>query len=154
MKISKERYSKYKEIVKEANDALKAAEIVKAEARERGDLSENAEYETACEQVRQYKQIKDRYQNILSSAEIVDVIHDGHFNIGSKISVMLLEDKKPVWEKCRIFTIEEEGNTVFQEILSTESPLGQKILRKTPGIFNLVLGNGRTRTFEVKFADE
>lgn len=103
-----------------------------AEAREHGDLKENAEYHAAREQ---QSFIEGRIQEIeskLSSAQIVDVtkIHnDGKVIFGSTI-VLFNDDKQ---ETVEYTIVGEDESDIKSRKISVSSPLARALIGKLEG---------------------
>ncbi|EEP27811.1 transcription elongation factor GreA [Shuttleworthella satelles] len=101
-----------------------------AEAREQGDLSENAEYEAAKEEQRQIENRINEITKILKNAEIADDIVDKSIvNIGSTVTLLDLEYDEELTYKIVGST---EVNSLGGKI-SNESPVGAAILHHKAG---------------------
>ena len=101
------------------------AEKIK-EAREQGDLSENAEYDAAKDEQRDIEARIDELEKILKNAEVVveDEVDLGRINIGCKVLIRDMEYKEDMSFKIVGST---EANSLKGKI-SNESPLGQALL--------------------------
>ena len=68
------------------------AEKIK-EAREQGDLSENAEYDAAKDEQRDIELRIEEIEKILKNAEVVveDEVDEGKINVGCKVKVLDME---------------------------------------------------------------
>ena len=98
------------------------------EARQMGDLAENAEYHSAREELAWVQSHVSQINVILDNAEIIsDTGAKGVINIGSSIVVKVNGKEKE-------FTIvgAQEANPLEDKI-SNESPLGSAFLGKTKG---------------------
>ncbi len=97
-----------------------------AEAREQGDLSENAEYDAAKAEQLAYENRIDEIEQILKFAEIVveDDVDLGKVSVGCKVKIMDLEYNDEMDFKLVGTT---EANSL-QGNLSNESPVGKAIL--------------------------
>lgn len=98
------------------------------DARQMGDLSENAEYHTAREEMAWMQSRLKEMDYILNNAEIIGVaVSTGRVGIGSTVTVKLNGQNK----EYRIVGAQEadpmKGN------ISNESPLGQAFLGKREG---------------------
>src|SRR6056297_1281816 len=98
-----------------------------AEAKEKGDLSENAEYTEAKEEHRRVQEEITRLKNLLNTAKTVEKKDGDSVCIGSKVTV-----KKDGKEKTYILVGSEESDPSEGKI-SYESPLGQTLLEKKVG---------------------
>ena len=95
------------------------------EAREQGDLSENAEYDAAKDEQR------DIEARIVKYAEVADEeeVEQGVVNFGSEVSILDID-----MDEVNTFKIvgSTESN-ILEGKLSNESPLGMAILKKRVG---------------------
>lgn len=101
------------------------------EAREQGDLSENAEYDAAKDEQRDVESRIEEIEKILKNAEVVDEdeIDIEKINVGCKVTVL---DK--VYNEEIIFRIvgSTEANSL-QNMISNESPVGKSLMGKKIG---------------------
>ena len=101
------------------------------EAREQGDLSENAEYDAAKDEQRDIEARIEQLENLLKNVEVVveDEIDLDSISVGCKVKVMDLE-----YDEEMEFTIvgSTESNSL-QNKLSNESPVGREFLGKKVG---------------------
>jgi len=97
------------------------------DARQMGDLSENAEYHSAREDMAWAQSRVKEIQNILDNAQIISHISDGVVQIGSTIRVKINRVEKE-------YTIvgPQEADPLSGKI-SNESPLGSAFLGKKRG---------------------
>ncbi len=101
------------------------------EAREQGDLSENAEYDAAKEEQREIEARIEEIEKILKNAEVVveeDVDVDV-INIGCKVKVYDFEYDEEL--ELRIVGSTEASS--LQGKISNESPVGKALLRHKVG---------------------
>lgn len=96
------------------------------EAREQGDLSENAEYDAAKEEQREIEARIEELQKILNNAEVVDEdeIDSDVISIGSQVVVQDMEYNEELSYKM---VGSSEANSLKGK-LSIESPLGKKLI--------------------------
>ncbi len=96
------------------------------EAREQGDLSENAEYDAAKDEQRDIEARIEELEKILKNAEVVDEddVDINVINIGCKVKIYDIE-----FEEELEYTIvgSTEANSL-QGKISNESPVGQALL--------------------------
>ena len=96
------------------------------EAREQGDLSENAEYDAAKDEQRDIEARIEEIEKILKNAEVVveDEVDSDKINIGCKVSVYDME-----YEEEMEFSIvgSTEANSL-QGKISNESPVGRALI--------------------------
>ncbi len=101
------------------------------EAREQGDLSENAEYDAAKDEQRDIEARIEEIDKILKNAEVVveDEVDVDFINIGCKIKIFDMEYKEELEYKLVGST---EANSLRGKI-SNESPLGMALLGRRVG---------------------
>ena len=96
------------------------------EAREQGDLSENAEYDAAKDEQRDIEARIEELEKILKNAEVVDEdeVDLDKINIGCKVKVLDLEESEEIEYKIVGST---EANSLKGKI-SNESPVGRALI--------------------------
>ena len=101
------------------------------EAREQGDLSENAEYDAAKDEQRDIEARIEEIEKILKNAEIVDEdeVSLDTINIGCQIKILDLEFDEELTYKIVGST---EANSLKGKI-SNESPVGKALIGKKVG---------------------
>jgi len=101
------------------------------EAREQGDLSENAEYDAAKDEQRDIEARIEEIDKILKNAEVVveDEVDVNVINIGCKIKIYDMEFDEELEYKLVGST---EANSLRGKI-SNESPLGSRLIGKKVG---------------------
>ena len=104
------------------------AEKIK-EAREQGDLSENAEYDAAKDEQREIEERIVAIESLLKNAEVVDDAEEGTINIGCKVKLF---DKEFDEEVEYMIVGSTEANSL-QGKISNESPVGMALLRHRVG---------------------
>ncbi len=107
------------------------------EAREQGDLSENAEYDAAKDEQRDIEARIEEIDKILKNAEVVveDEVDINAINIGCKVRILDMEYNEELEYKLVGST---EANSLRGKI-SNESPLGQALIgAKVGDIVNVV----------------
>ena len=101
------------------------------EAREQGDLSENAEYDAAKDEQREIEARIEELEKILKNAEVVveeDVDVDV-INIGCKVKVLDMEFD----EELEFRIVGSTAASRLQGKISNESPVGKALLRHKVG---------------------
>ena len=116
------------------------------EAREQGDLSENAEYDAAKDEQRDIEARIEEIEKILKDAEIVDEdeVDVDSINIGCQVKIYDLEFEEELTYKIVGST---EANSLKGKI-SNESPVGKALLGKKVG--DLVKVDTQVGTVEYK----
>ena len=101
------------------------------EAREQGDLSENAEYDAAKDEQRDIEARIEELEKILKNAEVVDEeeVDLDKINIGCKITILDMEESEELEYKIVGST---EANSLKGKI-SNESPVGRALMGKKIG---------------------
>ncbi len=101
------------------------------EAREQGDLSENAEYDAAKDEQREIEARIEELEKILKNAEVVDEdeVDVDTINIGCKVKVLDMEFDEEL--EFRIVGSTEASS--LQGKISNESPVGKALLRHKVG---------------------
>ncbi len=101
------------------------------EAREQGDLSENAEYDAAKDEQRDIEARIEEIEKILKNAEVVveDEVDVGKINVGCTVKVFDVE-----FEEEMEFKIvgSSEANSL-QGKISNESPVGRALIGRSVG---------------------
>ncbi len=101
------------------------------EAREQGDLSENAEYDAAKDEQRDIEARIEEIEKILKNAEIVDEdeVNLDTINIGCQVTILDCEFDEELTYKIVGST---EANSLKGKI-SNESPVGKALIGKKVG---------------------
>ena len=120
--------------LKKYEDELQDLKVVKRrevaqkikEAREQGDLSENAEYDAAKDEQRDIEARIEELEKILKNAEVVDEdeVDLGRINIGCQVKILDLEYNDELSYKIVGST---EANSLKGKI-SNESPVGKALI--------------------------
>lgn len=130
--LSVEGYKKYEEELLYLKGVRRAeiAEKIK-DAREQGDLSENAEYDAAKDEQREIEMRIDEIETIIANSEVIDKsdFKKGTIGIGSHVKIL---DVKVDEEIEYDIVGATEANSLGGKI-SNESPLGAALLGKKKG---------------------
>jgi transcription elongation factor GreA len=128
------------------NKRKEVAQKIK-EAREQGDLSENAEYDAAKNEQRDIELRIEEIDKILRNAEVVieDEVEVDVINIGCKVRIYDLGLKEELTYKIVGST---EANSLKGKI-SNESPLGRELLGKKVGEIVNVETHGEIIQYEI-----
>lgn len=119
------------------------------EAREQGDLSENAEYDAAKDEQRDIEARIDEIDRILRNVEVVveDEVDLDVINIGCMVKILDMEYDEELEYKIVGST---EANSLRGRI-SNESPLGEALLGKQVG--DIVDVDSHAGTIQYKILD-
>ena len=112
------------------NKRQEVAQKIK-EAREQGDLSENAEYDAAKDEQRDIEARIEEIEKILKNVEIVveDEVDSDKINVGCKVSLYDYDfDEEVEWK----IVGSTEANSLEGKI-SNESPVGSALMGKSVG---------------------
>lgn len=112
------------------NKRQEVAQKIK-EAREQGDLSENAEYDAAKDEQRDIEARITELENILKNVEVVveDEVSSDKINIGCTVRILDLEYKE---EETYKIVGSTEANSLKGKI-SNESPVGRALIGSQVG---------------------
>ena len=112
------------------NKRSEVAEKIK-EAREQGDLSENAEYDAAKDEQRDIEARIEEIENILKNAEVVDEddIDTKTINVGCKVTIL----DKEYDEELEFKIVGSTEASSLNGMISNESPLGSALIGKKVG---------------------
>ena len=124
------------------------------EAREQGDLSENAEYDAAKDEQRDIEARIEEVEKILKNAEVVveDEVDIDKISIGFKVKILDCEYDEELVYKIVGST---EANSLKGKI-SNESPVGKQLLGKKVGdevVVETEMGELRYKVLEIQRAE-
>ena len=101
------------------------------EAREQGDLSENAEYDAAKDEQRDIEARIEELEKILKNAEVVveDEVDLDKINIGCKVKLLDVEYD----EEMEFYIVGSTEANSLQNKISNEAPVGRALIGKSVG---------------------
>ena len=101
------------------------------EAREQGDLSENAEYDGAKDEQRDIELRIEELEKLLKNAEVVveDEIDTDKINVGCKVKLLDVEYD----EEMEYYIVGSTEANSLQNKISNESPVGHALIGKGVG---------------------
>ena len=111
------------------------------EAREQGDLSENAEYDAAKDEQRDIEARIEQIEKILKNAEVVveDEVDSEKINVGCKVLVYDMEFD----EEMELKIVGSTEASRLQGKISNESPVGKALIgAKVNDVVDVELPNG------------
>jgi transcription elongation factor GreA len=117
------------------------------EAREQGDLSENAEYDAAKDEQRDIEARIEEIEKILKNADVVDEEEVDLDKISVGCTVLLYDEEFEEEVEYKIVG-STEANSLSGKI-SNESPLGKALLGKTVGDGVVVEAQAGTMEYKV-----
>ncbi len=125
--------------LKQYEDELQNLKVVKRkevaqkikEAREQGDLSENAEYDAAKDEQRDIELRIEELEKLLKNAEVVveDEIDLDKINIGCKVKLLDVEYN----DEMEFFIVGSTEANSLQNKISNESPVGKALIGRVVG---------------------
>ncbi len=128
-------YAGLKKLEEELQDlkVVKRSEVAQKikEAREQGDLSENAEYDAAKDEQRDIEARIEELENILKNAEVVveDEVDVSKVSIGSRVTVFDFEYD----EELEFYIVGSTEADSMQMKISNESPVGRALIGSSIG---------------------
>ena len=128
-------YAGLKKLEDELHDlkVVKRKEVAQKikEAREQGDLSENAEYDAAKDEQRDIEARIEEIEKILKNAEVVveDEVDDGKISVGCKVQVLDMEYD----EEMEFQLVGSTEANSLQGKISNESPVGKALIGAKQG---------------------
>ena len=101
------------------------------EAREQGDLSENAEYDAAKDEQRDIELRIEELEKLLKNAEVVveEEIDVNKINIGCKVKLLDVEYD----EEMEFYIVGSTEANSLQNKISNEAPVGRALIGKPVG---------------------
>ena len=101
------------------------------EAREQGDLSENAEYDAAKDEQRDIELRIEELEKLLKNAEVVveEEIDVNKINIGRKVKLLDVEYD----EEMEFYIVGSTEANSLQNKISNEAPVGRALIGKSVG---------------------
>lgn len=112
------------------NQRREIAQKIK-EAREQGDLSENAEYDAAKDEQRDIELRIEELEKLLKNAEVVveEEIDVNKINIGCKVKLLDVEYD----EEMEFYIVGSTEANSLQNKISNEAPVGRALIGKSVG---------------------
>ena len=101
------------------------------EAREQGDLSENAEYDAAKDEQRDIEARIEEIENILKNAEVIDEDEFDAETVNFSSEVVLYDEQLDEVVNYKIVGSTEAD--ILQGLISNESPVGAALMKKKIG---------------------
>lgn len=141
--------------LKELEDELQELKVVKRkevaqkikEAREQGDLSENAEYDAAKDEQRDIEARIEELEKILKNAEVIDEdeVDLEKINIGCMVHLLDLEFNEEITYKL----VGSTEADILNNKISNESPIGKALIGSRIGDTVDVEGQDGTINFKI-----
>lgn len=146
--MTKEGYEKLKNELNQLKDVGRkdAAQAI-AEAREKGDLSENAEYDAAKDAQGMLEAKINELEKVMASVQILDeaMVDTSQVSVLTKVTIKNLAMGKEVTYKL----VSESEANIKEKKISVDSPIGNGLLGKKVGeIANIETPRG-TMKFEI-----
>ncbi len=99
------------------------------EAREQGDLSENAEYDAAKEEQREIEARIEQIDALLKNAEVADADENAKADVVTVGSTVKLFDEE-LGEEVEYKIVGSSEANILQNKISNESPVGKELIGK------------------------
>lgn len=110
------------------------------EAREQGDLSENADYDAAKDEQRKVEARIKELEYIVEHVTIIEGGEKDYVSLGSKVSIKYCDDPDDVEEYKLVGSLESDP---FENKISNESPIGKALCgHKVGDIVSISSPNG------------
>ncbi len=126
-------YEGFKKLEDELHDLkeVKRAEVAQKikEAREQGDLSENAEYDAAKEEQREIEARIEQIDALLKNAEVADADENAKADVVTVGSTVKLFDEE-LGEEVEYKIVGSSEANILQNKISNESPVGKELIGK------------------------
>ncbi len=146
--VTQEGYDRIKSELEEmkTNGRQNAAKAI-AEAREKGDLSENAEYDAAKDAQGMLEMKINELEKALGSAKVIDAtqVDTSQVSILTKVTIKNLKVNR---EMTYQIVSEPEAN-VKEKKISVDSPIGQGLIGKKVGDITKVITPAGELSFEI-----
>lgn len=146
--MTKESYDKLKEELQELKEVgrKEAAQAI-AEAREKGDLSENAEYDAAKDAQGMLEAKINSMEKVMASVQILDesTVDTSQVSVLTKVTIKNIKAGKEMTYKL----VSESEASVKEKKISVESPIGKGLLGKKVGEIADVTTPRGTMKFEI-----
>lgn len=146
--MTSEGFSRLQEELKHLK-SVERPTVIKAiaEAREHGDLSENAEYHAAREKQSFIEGRVAELEDKIARAEVIDVTKLSGTTIKFGAKVTLADEETD--EETTYQLVGEDEADIKQGLLSVTSPLGRALIGKSVGDLVEVRTPGGSRSYEV-----
>lgn len=150
MYVSQETFDKMKQQLQHMISVDRpAASKAIAEAREKGDLKENAEYDAAKEAQGILEAKMAQLEAQIASARILDesMIDTSKASVLTKVTIKNLANKKSMTYQL----VGEKEADLKQNKISVSAPMGQGLLGKKVGeVAEILMPTGKTMKFEIQ----
>lgn len=146
--LTQEGFKKLKDELNQLKtEGRKDAAQAIAEAREKGDLSENAEYDAAKDAQGMLEAKINELEKVLASAQLIDEnsIDTSHVSVLTNVKIKNLKVKKEMTYKL----VSESEANVKERKISVDSPIGKGLLGKKIGDIAKVETPNGVMEFEV-----
>ena len=147
--LTKENLEKYQAELDELKVVTRKeiAQKIK-EAREQGDLSENAEYDAAKDEQRDIEARIEELEQIIANAEVIDesTVDYTKVHVGCVVTVTDKATKKDVTFKI----VDKSEVNVIKKQISYESPVGAALMNKGTGASVEIATPGGIMKYKIK----
>lgn len=143
MSISRLQLNKYKRRLDKILDMIPELEEELQIARSHGDLSENAEYDSAKAALSEALMEKSELENLIKE-DVVEYDRSSIITLGSLIKLTTFDELDPL-----ILLVSDTGSIPIEPVLNTNSDLGRLILGNTSNTYTV----GRSTFYVEKIKD-
>lgn len=146
--LTKEGYERLKEKLKILKE-VERPRVIKAleEARGHGDLSENAEYESAKQEQALLEEKITKIEHAIAMAEVIDTSKLQGTKVIFGCFVTLFEFEKK--EEITYQLVGDEESNITEGRISIKSPIGRALIGKEEGDYVVVNTPSKKREFEI-----
>ena len=145
--LSKEKFNALKSELKKLKDERPWVAQQIADAKEKGDLSENAEYDAAKEAQRILERKIFKLETMIKNSEVVDNTNRSTDSV-VLFSNVTLKSLNNNFEVMYTIVSEEEAN-IMEKKIAISSPLGKELFGKKKGAVVIVKAPVGTLSFEI-----
>ena len=145
--LSKEKFNALKSELKKLKDERPWVAQQIADAKEKGDLSENAEYDAAKEAQRILERKIFKLETMIKNSEVVDNTNRSTDSV-VLFSNVTLKSLNNNFEVMYTIVSEEEAN-IMEKKIAISSPLGKELFGKKKGDVVIVKAPVGTLSFEI-----
>ena len=119
------------------------------EARDKGDLSENADYDAARNEQAEIEGRIRQLEQMLENAQIIKEVSKDRVGLGSTVAIQYLDDDDDEEDEYKIVGSQEADP--FESKISNESPIAKAILNKKVG--DIVTVDSPNGSYQVKITN-
>ena len=146
-KMTKLMYDAYKRELELLDESIEDATMRRNDAQKEGDLSENASYTKAKEDLLEYKTRKDKLQRMLNEAEPIDASTSNMIDAGSYVNITECDRHGNSLNQAELFLLDSVEKYLCG-VIGVNSPIGKRAVGNPSGLFDVTV-NGHTMYYRV-----